>query len=73
MIASMPTRYAIACAEIFCRDADGDPRTAAHAALSQPVGPPDGTDENQDQHGADGSGGELQQAAAAQGQLFPGV
>jgi hypothetical protein len=28
---------------------DDDSRTAAHTALSQPAGPPDGADENQDQ------------------------
>jgi len=40
-------------------------------ALSQPTGPADGTNENQDQHAADGSGSELQQAAPAQSRLFP--
>jgi hypothetical protein len=49
---------------------DGDSRTAAHAALSQPAGAPDGADENQDQCAADGSRSELQQAAATQGRLL---
>jgi len=55
------------------QDADGDRRLAARVALSQPVNALDGADENQDQHVADGSGGELQQAAAAQRRLFPGT
>ena len=35
---------------------DGHPRTAAHTAIPQPAGAPDGANENQDQHAADGSG-----------------
>jgi len=35
---------------------DGHSRAAAYAALSQPAGPPDGTDEKQNQRAADGSG-----------------
>src|SRR6516162_9872659 len=40
---------------------DGHPRTAAHTAIPQPAGAPDGANENQDQHAADGSWSELQQ------------
>src|SRR5215471_5023394 len=50
---------------------DGHPRAAAHTAIPQPAGAPDGADENQDQHAADGSWSELQQAKAPQGRLFP--
>src|SRR5215467_3000335 len=50
--------------------ADGDSRTATHATLSQLAGSADGADENQDQHPADGSGNQLQQAEAPQGRLF---
>ena len=52
---------------------DCHPRTATHAALSQLARSPDGADENQDRHAADGSRGELQQAEAPQGRLFPGI
>src|SRR5215471_6816892 len=50
---------------------DGHPRAAAHTAIPQPAGAPDGADENQDQHAADGSWSELQQTKAPQGRLFP--
>src|SRR6267154_78464 len=39
---------------------DRDSRAAAHAALPQPAGPPDGADEKQNQRAADGSRRELQ-------------
>src|SRR5215472_3620436 len=52
---------------------DRDPRAAAHTTLSQLAGPADGADENQDQHAADGSRGELQQAKTPQGRLFPRI
>jgi hypothetical protein len=42
---------------------------AAHRAVPQSAGAADGADEKQDQHAADGSRRELQQAAAAQGRL----
>ena len=45
-------------------------RTDGDAALSQPAGASDGADEDQDQHTADGSGDQVQQAKAAQG-YFP--
>src|SRR5208282_6883764 len=50
---------------------DRDSRTAAHPALPQPTGAPDGADENQDQRATDGSRRELQQTALAQSRLFP--
>src|SRR5246500_5447336 len=45
-------------------------RERRRGTLPQPAGAPDGADENQDQFAADGSRGELQQAAAAQGRLL---
>src|SRR4029077_2358941 len=50
---------------------DDDSRAAADPAVPQPAGSADGADEEQDQHAADGSGSELQQAKAAQGRLLP--
>ena len=38
---------------------DGDSRATANPALPQPAGAADGADEEQDQHAADGSRGEL--------------
>src|SRR5215472_12466950 len=52
---------------------DRDPRTTTDAALSQPAGASDGTNEDQDQHAADGSRGELQQAETPQGRLLSGT
>src|SRR5260370_37442494 len=49
---------------------DGDSRTTAHLALSEPVGPPGGTDEEQDCGTADGSRWELQQTEAPQGRIL---
>ena len=43
----------------------GDSRAATHTALSEPAGATDDTDENQNQHTADGSGREPQQAATS--------
>src|SRR6266853_1771451 len=49
---------------------DGDSRTTAHLALSEPVGPPGGTDEEQNRGTADGSRCELQQTEAPQGRIL---
>jgi len=45
-------------------------RTTAHLALSEPVGPPGGTDEEQDCGTADGSRCEFQQTEAPQGRIL---
>jgi hypothetical protein len=69
-------RFAILCAVIFCRSATWlQPRFACGGApaLPEPAGAPDGADENQNQHAADGSRRGLQQTAFAQGRLFPRV
>src|SRR5262245_39499948 len=50
---------------------DGHSRTASHVALPHPARAPDGADEEQDWHAADGSWRQLQQAEAPQGRLFP--